>query len=457
MVVVADLAAVTFFLLSWSRHGVSFGPYRIDLDVYRIGGRVWLAGQNLYGVIPKTSAGRALPFSYPPVAAVLMSPLSLLPAVVATTLVTLLTVGLTALVLRTFLRSLATGPARAARERLRPAAGTWWTVALLLPAALFGEPVRSTLNFGQVNVLLMALVAADCLTAAPRWPRGVLVGVAAAVKLTPAVFVLFFLLRRDRRAAGTAGLSFAACAAAGFLLAWRDSVEYWTHVIFQASRPGSPLYAGNQSIEGLLARAGLASHSPAGAAAWLAASAVVVLVAAAGMRRALAAAADAWALSLNALAGLLISPISWSHHWVWGETAVLALGILSWRSRLPGPGGVMPSRTGLALAAAGAAMFAAAPQWRFPHGGSRELGWAIWEQVLGSSYVVYAVIVLAAACVLAQARGKRPALPRRQAPATQARAFAAAALAPGTAEPEGTRSLAPPAPPRLAAAPRLLL
>jgi alpha-1,2-mannosyltransferase len=98
-----------------------------------------------------------------------------------------------------------------------------------LPAALLLEPIRSTLTYGQINALLMALVAFDCLTRAPRWPRGILVGIAAAVKLTPAVFLLFFLLRRDLRSAARAGLSFAACTGAGFALAPHDSLRYWTH------------------------------------------------------------------------------------------------------------------------------------------------------------------------------------------------------------------------------------
>ena len=55
--VAANMAAVTFFLLSFPRHGVGFGPYRIDLDVYRIGGRVWLSGGDLYGQLPATGEG----------------------------------------------------------------------------------------------------------------------------------------------------------------------------------------------------------------------------------------------------------------------------------------------------------------------------------------------------------------------------------------------------------------
>jgi len=377
-----NASAVTFFLLSYSRHGVGFGPYRIDLDVYRIGSAVWLHGGNLYGPLPPTSAGARLPFSYPPIAAVLLAPLALVPMTVAVTALTIATIALAALVLRVFLRSVGAAGAPA----------SWWTVGWLLPAALFLEPIRNTLAYGQVNVALMALVAADCLIPAPRWPRGALVGIAAAVKLTPAGFVLFFLLRRDWRAAAVATVTGCACAAVGFALAWRDSIRYWTSVLAQTGRPGSPAYAANQSIQGVIARTGLDPHSTAGAVTWLALSAVAVALAARGMRSAFAASADAWALSLNALCCLLISPISWSHHWVWGETAVLTLAVLSWRGQLP-------RRLGLAIAAAGTVMFAVSPQWWFPNGGNRELRWAGWEQAAGSSYVIFAVgVLLGAAC-----------------------------------------------------------
>jgi alpha-1,2-mannosyltransferase len=386
LVVAVNLAALTFFLLSWSGHGVGFAHYRIDLDVYRIGGQAWVHGGNLYGTLPATAAGIRLPFSYPPIAAVLLSPLSLVPMAVASAALTLATIALEALVLRTFLRSLG-------------GAGSWWTAGLLLPAALFLEPVRSTLGYGQVNVALMALVAPDCLAARTRWPRGALVGIAAAVKLTPAAFVLFFLLRRDYRAAGTAAAAFGASTGAGFLLAPRDSARYWTSVIGATGRPGSPAYAANQSIEGVLARAGLDPGGPAGAVLWLGLSAVVLALAVRGMRRAFAdGSADAWALSLNAFAALLVSPISWSHHWVWGETAMLTLAVLSRRDR---------RRGGLAVAAAaGLAVFAAAPQWWFPSGGNRELHWAAWEQVAGGSYVI-----LAAAVLLLSALAPRDLLP----------------------------------------------
>ncbi|MGH3282952.1 MAG: glycosyltransferase 87 family protein, partial [Trebonia sp.] len=265
--------------------------------------------------------------------------------------------------------------------------------------ALVLEPVRNTINYGQVNVLLMALVSADCLVPNGRWPRGALVGLAAAVKLTPAAFVLFFLLRRDDRAARTAALSFCVAAAVGFALAWRDSVEYWTSVVFQIGRPGNPAYAANQSIEAVFARSGLAPHSPVGLSVWLAASAVMVVLACLGMRSALDQGRDAWALSLNAFAALLASPISWPHHWVWGETAMLVLACLSLREQRPAW-----RRGGLSLAAAGTVLFAISPQWWFPSDGNQDLRWAWWEQLAGSSYVILAVTVLLAAAYVARRR-----------------------------------------------------
>jgi alpha-1,2-mannosyltransferase len=369
----ANLAALAFFLLSF-RHGISFGPHREDLDVYRLGGRVWLNGGDLYRQPVGPGGGLGLPFTYPPIAAILFSAVSLVPRLVAVTGLTLLTVVLLGLVLRIFLRRL-------------PGSGAtslWW-LAWLMPLVLFIEPVRSTLSLGQINIVLMVLVSLDCLTEAPHWPRGVLVGLAAAVKLTPAGFVLFFLLRRDWRAAGVAAVSFVAATSVGFLLAWHDSVRYWAVVIFQTSRTGPLAYAGNQSIQGVIARAGLDPQTMAGTVAWLGISAAVLVAAWCGMRKAFAAKQEAWALSLNAFAALLISPISWSHHWVWCVPALLTMAVLGQRHH---------SRLVLATVVSGVVIFAVAAQWWFPYGQNREFGWAVWQQAIGSSYVIFAGLVL---------------------------------------------------------------
>lgn len=384
--VTVNLAAVTFFLLSYRRSGVGIGPYHIDLDVYRIGARVWLRGGNLYDRLPVTRAGARLPFTYPPVAAILFAPLALVPYAVAATALTLATVALLGVVLRVFLRRLA-----------GPAAGSPWALAWLLPAALFLEPVRDTLGFGQINVVLMALATLDCLTETPRWPRGALVGLAAAIKLTPAAFVLFFMLRRDYRATGLAGLSFAAATAVGWVAAWPDSVQYWTRVLPRdGSRAGNPGSASNQCIVAILARAGLNPHSAAGVAAWLALAVLVVIVASRGMRHALAASQDCLALSLNAFAALLISPVSWSHHWVWCAPALLTFAMLGFRHR---------SRLALVAAGTGLAVFTAAPQFWFRHGLRGQIRGPGWQQASASAYVIFAALVLLmASCAFTRRR-----------------------------------------------------
>lgn len=386
-----NLVAVTAFLLSYSRHGVGFGPYRIDLAVYRMGGRTWLRGGSLYRAVLVTPAGLRLPFTYPPIAAVILAPLALLPMAVAGTVLTVASIALAAVVLQVFLRRLG-----------GPGAGSLWAVGWLLPGVLLLEPVRSTLAYGQINIVLMALVTVDCLAAAPRWPRGVLTGLAAAVKLTPAAFVLFFLLRRDYRAAATAGISFAAATAVGFVLAGPDSVHYWTSAVFQTSRIGNQATAANQSIQAVLARAGLGPHTLPGMAGWLALSALVVVAACRGMRHAFAASQECWALSLNALAALLISPISWSHHWVWCAPALLTLADLGRRHC---------HRLAMAAFACGFVLFAAAPQWWLGKFAGPELRWAAWQQALGSSYVLFAalVLILSACGMLTPRTPKSPA------------------------------------------------
>ena len=76
---------------SWTLH---LNVYRLDLDVYRIGAQRWLHGWPLYDLFPVTRVGPPLPFTYPPVAAVLFSPLVVLPLGVDSALITLVSVML---------------------------------------------------------------------------------------------------------------------------------------------------------------------------------------------------------------------------------------------------------------------------------------------------------------------------------------------------------------------------
>jgi alpha-1,2-mannosyltransferase len=371
LLVTLNLAAAAIYFVHFG-HGIGLGGYRIDLDVYRTGGRVLLHGGDLYGRLPRLGDGHQLPFTYPPFAALCFVPLALLGYSTANWLLTALTIGCVAASLRCFAAS-TPGEAGARMRRLLP-----WA----LPAALLLEPVRSTLTFGQINALLMALVTVDCLTRAPRWPRGILVGIAAAVKLTPGVFLLFFLLRRDLRSAARAALSFAACTAAGFALAPHDSLRYWTQIAYQPARIGGIAYASNQSILGTLARLGLSD--PTRTWLWLGLSLPVAALAVTGMRAALKVGQVIHALVLNAAAGLLISPISWSHHWVWAAPALLTCLATT-----------NPNQRRLLVCAALALLtFAIAPHCLLPSGGGRELHWAWWQQAVGDFYTLIALATL---------------------------------------------------------------
>ncbi len=367
-----NVASVLHQLVLTEHGRTTFDRYRIDLDVYRIGATVWRHGHDLYATMPATRVGLSLPFTYPPIAAVFLAPLTLVPFAVATVGLTLLSIIVLVAVLALFLHALGL-----------PRRWLGWVLAGVMPVALFIEPVQANLSFGQVNILLMLLVTLDCLLPRTRWPRGLLIGVAAAIKLTPAVFVLFFLVRRDFRSARNALVSFVATTAVGFLLAWDSSVKYWTGTVFDSSRIGGVGYVGNQSVQSVLARTGLQGATATGA--WILLSIGVVALAVRAMTRAFAAGQPAPALAINAFAVLLVSPISWSHHWVWICPLLLCLYALAWRARSVGAA---------AIATGGLVLFCVGPQWKLPQGGDRELAWSFGQQVVGSCYAWFALGVL---------------------------------------------------------------
>ncbi len=239
-------------------------PYRIDIDVYRMGGQAWLDGRPLYsdGVTFSTRGGLDLPFTYPPLAAVLFSPFALLSleaASIAITLTTLLLLIVATTILLTRLDVWPDPPGGKSAVTGEPAwlRRAWLAAAIVAPAVIYFEPIRSNFDFGQINVVLMTLVIADCVPRKTPWPRGMLLGLAIALKLTPAVFLLYFLLRRDTRALVVTAASAVVATLAGLAFAWRDSLEYWTETVRNTDRIGTATLNTNQNIAGALARLGL--------------------------------------------------------------------------------------------------------------------------------------------------------------------------------------------------------
>ncbi|MHA6620642.1 glycosyltransferase 87 family protein [Pseudonocardia sp. DLS-67] len=272
----------------------------IDLQVYRAGGEHVLAGDPLYagGVLLD------LPFVYPPFAAVLFAPLALLPLDLLKLLWTGAGIALLAYVVR----------------RCVPRAG--WPVAVLLAVVATAlDPVRTTLYLGQINIVLLAVVAGDLLGRPGSRLRGVGVGLAAAVKLTPLLFVLYLVATRRWRAAATAMVTFAAAAGLGFVLAPADSVRFWIEgTFFAADRISDVAGPSNHSLHGLLARLGVDGLP------WLAGAAVVGAVTIVLAVRAHRRGDEVLALTLCGLGSAGLAPFAWSHHYVWVVPLAVLLG-----------------------------------------------------------------------------------------------------------------------------------
>ncbi|MER7836337.1 glycosyltransferase 87 family protein [Streptomyces sp. NPDC096040] len=349
----------------------------IDLMVYRAEGATVLAGGDLYAL--RTTAAH-LPSTYPPFAALLFIPLTL-PDV--TTMRTLATAGnLVLLVVFVALSLRLVGHARVE--------GVLWVAA----AAVWCEPVWTTLRYGQVNLLLAVLVLWD-LSRPPaerpgRW-AGVGIGLATAVKLTPALFAVFLLVTglmarrvgRDggpwlRHARGAAAAFAGATLLAAAVLPY-DSWRFWTGMVFRTGRVGRAEETANQALRGVLARL---LHTPEPGALWTAAAALTAVL---GLAVAVAAelrGRRGWAVAGCAVTALLISPVSWSHHWVWCVPVVLLL----WTR------GHRPAAAGTLL------VFCSYALWWVPHRHGRpELHQNVVDLTLSALYAVTGLLFLALA------------------------------------------------------------
>jgi alpha-1,2-mannosyltransferase len=365
--------------------------YHFDAHIYQMGARAWLAGHHLYGdtLFSTWIDGDLEPFTYPPVAAVLFSPLAWLPVLHAGTVLTVVsTLSLfasIAILLNSLAAGAATGPEPVWRRAGLAAAISVAVIWLDL------EPVASTIDLGQINLALMALVLADCLPQRTFWPRGLLVGVAIAVKLTPAVFLLYFLLRRDFRGVGVAAAGFATATMVGFVLAASDSVEYWFGTVGDTGRIGPAGRNANQNVAGLLVRAGL--DGTAHFVAWATAGVAVLVLTVWAARRALNSGQPQLALIAVALFGLVVSPVSWSHHWVWFVPAIVTLLVVGVRRR----------STPLVLAGvAGVAITYWHPLSLMNDGSG------LWIQFVGTAYVWWALAVIATVGLTCAARAASP-------------------------------------------------
>jgi alpha-1,2-mannosyltransferase len=300
---------------------IPWQPSTIDLQVYVYAVKDMLAGKDIFAT---TTPFWNLYFIYPPIAAILMTPFAFGPYM--------------------FWQVVWTGGLVWAQQSVlkRCGAPRGWKLGLIgIAVVLAVEPIRTTLGYGQVNTILMALVIADLLPDAPgerrRIPQGTLIGLAAAIKLTPALFVIFAFLIGKTRVAITAMISFAVFTGIGAILLFRETLVFFGGLSGGDTRTASPLYTGNQSLLGVFFR--LVDSSRVITVLGLAVAAILAvlgcLVAAHWWRQE----EKVFAVALVGLTTCLASPLSWTHHYVWilpMAMAVLSPGVPRWARYLGG-------------------------------------------------------------------------------------------------------------------------
>ncbi len=288
------------------------GSNVVDLHVY-VDGSAALLTDRLYDfTYAEKTPDFPLPFTYPPFAALVFFPLHYLPFGVVSVGWLLATVAALYGVVRIAIE-LILGAERA-REWQIGVVG--WTAV-----GVWMEPVRTTIDYGQVNVFLV-LGAMLAVRSSRWWISGGLVGIVAGIKLTPAISGLYFVARRRWASVVCSALVFGATVGLSFLIAPHEARRYFGTLLGDADRIGPVGSVWNQSLRGAMSR--ILGYDVQSGPWWLAGVLVVAVLAFLAWR-ALAPDDRMGTLVLVQFFGLLVSPISWSHHWVWLVPTVLWL------------------------------------------------------------------------------------------------------------------------------------
>lgn len=359
---------------------IALRTYEVDLGVYlRLGGK-YIFTSHLYSfVLPNTS----LPFTYPPFAALLFAPWQRTFGTVGS-VQTVWTMGNVAVLVGVLVLSI-----RLVKPSLSKVSSWRLALAFSLPALLL-NPVLITIGFGQVNLFVMFLVMWDLLTerriGKRQLPLGVATGLAAAVKLTPLLFVPYLLLTRRWRGAVTCMVTFIGCEVLTFVVSPASSRTYWTKAVFRPGRAGDLSIVDNQNLWSVLDRF---AHGVLPSAVMLP---LLALVAGGGLW--LAAQAHRRSsplLGVLICAGtcLIVSPISWVHHMVWVVPAILWLIL-----------GADRPHWGRPLAAVAAVLFWSAPVWWVPYKDTSDLHLNSLQLIFGDSFFFAMMLFVVGAAVL---------------------------------------------------------
>jgi alpha-1,2-mannosyltransferase len=279
-----------------------------DLHIYYGAARTVQAGRPLY----EYGAENGGPFTYPPFAALLLRPITALPEAAVQVMWLALTCAAIAAIATAVGGAITTAP----RHRQLVIAG-------VACAVLVSAPAQSNLRFGQVSIFIVLLAVVDGVGLTPARYRGILVGVAAAIKLTPLLFVVYFLLARRYRDGGRAVAAFAICATLAAVALPADSWTYWTGTMLETSRIGNLASLGNQSLHGMLMRVGVAPGTLP--VLWAVLIAIICGTALLRARRIELDGQPVRAAVLVGCATVAASPVSWTHHQVWTVLAAMLM------------------------------------------------------------------------------------------------------------------------------------
>lgn len=355
--------------------------WRIDAAVYRRGALALVNGESLYAQ-PFDMGNLNLPFIYPPIGAAVFYPFGFL-EFFNDELASTLMVVISSLLMLVCLYLVANSVLRGHDRQLAFAiAAISWPVVLLM------EPVLLNADLGQINVIIMALVVYDLLPTKRRIPRGVLIGLAAAIKLTPLAMLLYFLVKKDFRGIINAVISMLVFTALGALISWENTKEFFLTTLFNLNADGesgvSTVYQSNSSLQAMIYRwwpcqdAATASSLPM--LLWVVLSLIAIVAVGLLMHQLFARGLQVEAVMANAMLMLLISPISWSHHWVWLPLWALVFFIRYFqhaqRPRALLISGIILSVIQLILP----------PKWWFGRDGVNVFGLPLWEKFMISDW-----------------------------------------------------------------------
>ena len=317
--IVMVLLPVTMAAFASWVFGEAIGQHhrQFDLRLYYDAINYWLSGHDLFSYAQPDAVNISLGFTYPPVAAVLMSPMGLLPYTVVWVVSIAAIIGAGGAFVYLVLR-----------ERIKLPKPLMFALAGVATAFAFTlEPFRQTLSFGQINIYLGLLVLVDLLVLGRRGSKwtGVGIGLATAIKLTPGIFIVYLFVVGRWRAGLTAIATVVGASLVSAVVAPSETWRYFTSLMWDSSRVGFLDTTVNQSINGLIARLD-APFAPA-RLPWLILAALVVVVGFWRARRAAAAGDELAAVTLTGMIGVLVSPVSWVHHIVWVFPAMVIVTV----------------------------------------------------------------------------------------------------------------------------------